>query len=223
MIAAHRFLKTPSATNQISYIRRNYAANTYPSGTVTSFSPSVSVVAGHKAIMFLNIYSGAGTTRSVTSVTDSVGNTWAVDYNGPSPNGRTSSAFCSSNISSTLSTSSIITVNLSGSLGSSSYITGALDEWSFPVGAGVDKSAGTSTYGTTISTQLSTPTTNSLDLIISGVAWQAGVSNVTGPTGYTRIADNLWYMLALSKQQYSASYSWTNNSNTSAALVAYLP
>lgn len=223
MIAAHRFFKPQGLINTISYVKRNYAANTYPSGNNTSFSPSTAALVGHRVIMFLNIYSGAATTQTVTSVTDNVGNTWTVDYNGPSPNGRTSSAFCSSNIANTLTPSSVITVNFSGTLGSSSYVTGCVDEWVFPAGAGVDKTAGTSTYGTTASSQFSAPTTNAVDLVITGIAWQSGVSAVTGPTGYTRIADNLWYYLPTSKQQFSTSYSWTGNSNTSLSMVAYLP
>jgi hypothetical protein len=226
MFASHRFLPEAIPAS-ISYVHQNaFSSRGVTSGSSYIFQPTVAASAGNKVTLFASIYSatGAAATDKPTGVTDSAGNTWTTDVVQAATGGYVAMGVFSSNLTTALSTSSNITVALGGALSGSSTVYWKMDEWHFPSATGVDKiGTGTSSFGKSCTAQLSASTTNSQDLLLAAVDWQSSAGTVSGPTGFSQLADGVWYALPGNESRFSASFSWTNDSNAAGILVAYLP
>jgi hypothetical protein len=194
------------------------SANFSSSNPAYSFSPTSNVGTGSKIIMHLS----ANSSDTISSITDSSGNTWTVDSHVSSLNDYISTTIASGNITTALSTSSTITINMSVS--SSAAVSWRIYQWNFPSVAGVDTYGNSSIGDTTTGTaNLNAITTNAQDLIIATINWQSGIGTLTPPFAFTEIAASIWYALPGRTGRFSSSFGWTNGSNASLCLVAYLP
>jgi uncharacterized protein (DUF2141 family) len=227
MLASRRILQGgTSAFNRIRLIRQNAGIGQFPSGNTVVFQPTAAAEAGHKVTLQVNSFAGgSGSYQAVSTITDTAGNTWMMDNAAGAPDARTVVSMCSSNLTAPITTSSAITVTFNGTLGSGSTVSLLMYEWSFPnVASGVDKTGGAATsFARTNNVQLSAVTTNATELIITGLSFSTGPGVVSGPVGYGKLTDGLFYLLPTTKQRFVSNVSWTNNANVAQSMVAYLP
>jgi hypothetical protein len=197
---------------------------TKSSGTTQVITPTTGAPAGSKVTLTLQLKSGSSTAMTISSITDSVGNTWTVDATKTATSNYATAVVASSNLTTALATSTPITLTVSTSFVSGGSVVWCLTAWSFPTATGVDTSgtgvAGDTTTGTVT---LAATTTQRQDLVLVALGWQSSPGTVTGPNGYLQLSTYCWYSLPGADGKFSATFSWVNSENAALCLVAYLP
>lgn len=179
---------------------------------------TVAVAVGETIIVAIS----TGSTTSISSVTDTAGNTYTIDFQSPSGTRRVGVA--SAPVTTAITTSDTISVNTSGA----GDTRAAAYEYAGLLN-GADKSAGAvGTAVTTLATGSSGTLTQNSEVIFTVLGGPA-ITGMTDPSGYNdrppSVSLNALYVADLTVYDTTAvnlTWSWTTSSNAGACVVTYM-
>lgn len=192
-------------------------SNSFTTATSFNLSPSANTVTGRLLILVISI----GSSRTVSSVSDTHGHTWSID----APSGGTRSVnIATTTVVTPITTANTITVNLSGT--STAVILAA--EFSGMAFSPFDKFSGNSGNSlTTLATGSTGTLTQANQLVIVSIGWAASTGTITAsPSGYTALTSALAttqarYKTVSATTALNESWTWTNSVNSGAVVATY--
>lgn len=206
-----------------AFVQTNYSNQGFPSsGNGKTFSPTAGAAVGDLVVLVLGMFQGnTSGPLTVSSVTDTAGNTWTVDQHDES--GSHSSAIVSCLVSNAITPSDSITITLSAAWSAGSVFDVDLVEFSGAPATGtrVDQKAAAGTYGTSVTVTLPASTTDPGDLLI--LTMMGGGGTITWPAGYTKEGLRAYWNLPGSTSAFSETITDTSGADMAASMVAYLP
>lgn len=184
-------------------------------------SPTTTVQAGTRAILVFT----SGASKSVTAVTDSVGNTWTVDH--VATDGTRVISFASCQVATQITSSNTISITLSNTTNASA------DYWiqqvsGLATSSAFDQSHDGSGSASTAANSGNTATLAQADEFVFGASRTSSSTTWAKGTGYTDVTtpsrgstSALEYKIVSATSAVSATGTWGANGNWVATVVTY--
>lgn len=200
----------------IAFVQQVYS-NTTANSSTHAITPSANTSTGNRLIMVMTV----GNSRTVSSIVDTQGNTWAIDRES---GGARSTVIMSAYLTTPLTTSDTITITLNAA-SPGDIIAG---EFSGLIASPVDKfNSNTGSTVTTVSTGTTGTLTQANELAIIGICWNGNPGTISSePSGYTGFTSpnvilKSGYRVVSATTALNESWTWATGRNTAAAIVTY--
>jgi hypothetical protein len=208
----------PPPTTPIAFVRQTTAATQAPA---SSFAVPIASSSGDALVAAIAVQ--AGTTTSVSSVTDSAGNAWSRAALGFLPGSST-------RVELWYSTGAAATAGLNVTLSAPDLASANVSEWSGVAASGALEAAGG--QGNAASTSASTPaitTANADDLVVGAFNFPRAVTSTLATPGFSSLNDftvstvrgRAAHRIASAAGSYSAGWSLSGSSPSGAAIAAF--
>lgn len=200
----------------MAFVQQVYSVNK-ASTSSHDIVPTANTTVGNRLIMAFSV----GSSRVITGVSDTQGNSWNIDSES---GGARSSAILSCYLTTALTTGDTITVTLNAA--SAAFV--AVAEFSGLESSALDKTNSNQAGSVTAGNTNSTGTLSQADeLVVVTIAWSGGLGTVSSsPTGYTALTSPSSIFTPLYKDVSATtaldeSWAWTTARNYGACITTY--